>query len=119
MTEDEQIELLDMAMKESGWREWVDINLEDLGNGRMPTFTWSMHNGENEQPLRAAMWVAMSLLRQKLGLPLACWICCYTDEALDCYEGRCTHPEGPTRPPRELLRPPSVDSLPPVKAAWL
>ena len=57
--------------------------------------------------VQAAIWQAGSLVKPG-GVP--CWACWQKAElwsasqvALDCVDGRCQSPEGPSRPPRELL----------------
>ena len=50
------------------------------------------------------------LLSTKTSTPICCWSC-YMEEyetgatgaAEDCRQGHCRHPEGPKRPPREML----------------
>ena len=61
----------------------------------------------------AVIWIV-----HKLAVPAKqpCWACWSEagfshdfEPAWSCEQGKCAHPEGPARPPRELLRPPPLD----------
>lgn len=48
----------------------------------------------------AVWWTASSLVYDVI----ACWACWNARTGTACINGNCAHPDGPARPPRELLR---------------
>lgn len=87
-----------MALAEGGYPD----ALLELVNG---AFQWT--NSPRTPHAFAAFWQATSLATTD---PIPCWACWNASgrrvsaQAQDCAKGNCAHPEGPTRPPRELLR---------------
>lgn len=86
----------------------VRIALAEMGYGDVPfdgPGTQLPHPRSRDPHFLAAWWVAVDLV----GFPCACWACWEEShflprgDAADCLAGVCQHPEGPARPPRELL----------------
>jgi len=59
---------------------------------------WPMVMGSGSIP-RAVWWTACFLVYPSMG----CWACDEDYRTQQCETGHCQHPEGPAKPPRELL----------------
>lgn len=102
MSAEEQIRRTRICLAEIGL-EKIDIRQIGTREDGIPIIATS-------DPIPPAIGFQVAhLLCEREGLPCCCWSC-YLDAQLgtvgapgDCREGRCRHPEGPARPPRELL----------------
>lgn len=100
MNLDEQIQAVKAALTEAGYPH---VNVWwDNGYG-------SLALSATEIPL-AIQWMAFAVVTK-----LACWSCFLESSVLDnftigrdCLAGNCHNPDGPHRPPRELLQRSSV-----------
>lgn len=99
------MERLRMAVAEAGHSDWrVEFHGEYAPDG-WPHFHFFglAKSGLHE---RAVLWHAT----EAVGIPTACWSCTQTsfrdffDDEDACLAGNCPNPDGPARPPRELLR---------------
>ena len=96
-TEEEIVERLTMALAELGWGGFpiriVGTTLEGWPEGAV-----------NSSVPEAVWWQAVDLVYP----PGPCWSCTAwnsgsVEMSIACSEGNCSHPDGPHKPPRELL----------------
>lgn len=96
------VERMKMALSEAGYPDAVVAHTGASRRTGYPVF-------HVPNVSLAVRWLAADIAAQSLGYPCgrpACWSC-YVGSRQDqrsCLTGNCAHPEGPARPPRELLR---------------
>lgn len=94
MTGDEALRRMHAALAEMGY-DHVDLRYEGLDQFGQPDL--SSPAGAVPDAIR---WTAA----RTIGLKMPCWSCYMNPPlTLDCGLGDCGSPEGPARPPRELL----------------
>lgn len=92
---EEMIKRIRTVFAELGWKD-VELISADY-----PSYDgWPVIGVPYSVPL-AITWMAGDILYPQI----SCWSCWLDPlEGPECLEGRCAHPEGPARPPRELLK---------------
>lgn len=101
VTQDELVRRVSAALAEMGWGHVVEVRPSPLG-------------GVSWEPVRAlpaaVAWQAGYVAAHGTGIDMPCFACyeasrCVSSgrPAITCALGMCAHPEGPARPPRELL----------------
>ena len=85
---------LRMALAEMGFGDVDLVEQGTRGNGlpNVVTPDWN---------IPAAVWWQACYLAYEGAMP--CWACWDSGVGVECGKGNCAHPEGPSRPPRELL----------------
>lgn len=100
LTPEEAVERVRMCLAEAGW---PNENVTYAGE-HYTGFPRIVVDDGGETPL-PVLWI----IADALGMPNGCWACTAADiqwprsTARACWEGRCSHPQGPARPPRHLL----------------
>lgn len=96
-TIEERVHRVKVALAEMGWGH-VAVEWREKGDGGTPAI-W----GLGSSPPSALLWTVWHVAGEAVG----CWGCWSTgdpqvmDQCAD--HGNCAHPEGPAKPPRELL----------------
>lgn len=106
---EEMIRRFDAACTEAGWPNVRFTVAGTMHSGWPKVVVGRNHTGDVPA---AVYWMACDIAYMDDGDPYACWPCWQAstdaeyddDSAWRCAEGDCAHPEGPSRPPRELLR---------------
>lgn len=102
-TADELIDRMNMALTDTGYpkiKEWRQSGETDFG-WPVVVIIDSYTDGHLMATPLAVWWHVGNIAYEGR---VACWSCWHEeDKAPDCASGRCGSPDGPARPPKELL----------------
>jgi hypothetical protein len=86
-----------MAMSEAGYPD-VELFQSGTASNGWPNI------GNRRQIPGAVWWAACDIAYEGTGACWTCWSTMEPDIHSACMAGNCANPEGPARPPKELLR---------------